>query len=82
MYQLDRVIWTKVSDPPWVLRPTGSRTAEERKHCVAREPLLYGSRPCPKPRHGNWDLCETHGNQIQPHQLINGTLYIGDPDRD
>lgn len=51
---------------------------EKRKTCVARDPLVYGSRECTKPCDETSDLCVEHRRLIAPHQLIRGTFYVAD----
>ena len=52
------------------------------KPCVAREPLLHGSRPCSRPREPSSDLCDEHQKILGRHQLIDGTLYVERPDEE
>ncbi len=46
--------------------------------CIAREPLLHGSKPCDAPldKYRTSDLCEKHRVLIAPHQIVNGVFYI------
>ena len=55
---------------------------KKQKMCVAREPLLHGSKACDSPADANSDLCYGHSMVLYPHQLINGVLYIGDEDHE
>ncbi len=51
-------------------------TTKAMKQCVARDPLLYGSKTCSKEATFGTDLCPAHAERIKPHQLINGILYM------
>ena len=51
--------------------------------CIAREPLLYGSKACDAPldkNHPVSDLCKQHRRLIAPHQIVNGVFYVGRDD--